>query len=411
MPEVVITGIGLITPLGDEPSDVVERVLRNESAAQPVPFSPPVFCRRFAPIVGFDAERHFPENKTLRLMNRDAQLAVVAARRAIQDAAIRPGVPKGSEDIALYGATGMSGMASEEVARLVRDAAAADGSLDLGRFGQVTLRRIRPVLSFKLLANMPICFVSIFEHLCGPNAVYTPWEGNGAQALAAGVRAVRSGDVPCALVGGCDVKTHALSLVSLQQLGVFDSWKQHGHGCIPGEGAAFLVLEDRAQAERRGARVYAVVRSVQVRTVPDGSDPGGTYRDLLERALEGRGFPNSGGQRLDDHEAGVARSSTAHPGAGGSSSARPGGAPSLILAADDGDAGRADAERAAWRAVGLDGTEILRPKTCLGNLFAAAAAVQVALAAELARGQRWRTLLVDCFGHGSEQAAFVLEAI
>ena len=140
------------------------------------------------------------------------------------------------------------------------NAAAADGSLDLERFGQVALRRIRPVLSFKILANMPICFVSIFENLRGPNAVYTPWEGQGAQAIAAGVRAVAEGEVPCAVVGGCDVKTHALAFLSLQQLGVFDSWRRHGAGSVPGEGAAFLVLEERAAAVRRGARVYATVR-------------------------------------------------------------------------------------------------------------------------------------------------------
>ena len=68
------------------------------------------------------------------------------------------------------------------------------------------------MLSFKILANMPICFVSIFENLRGPNAVYTPWEGQGAQAIAAGVRAVAEGEVPCAVVGGCDAAADASGL-------------------------------------------------------------------------------------------------------------------------------------------------------------------------------------------------------
>ena len=47
-------------------------------------------CPLFAPVADFDAQRYFPDNKTLRLMNRDAQMAVVAARLAMQDAAPGP---------------------------------------------------------------------------------------------------------------------------------------------------------------------------------------------------------------------------------------------------------------------------------------------------------------------------------
>ena len=77
---------------------------------------------------------------------------------------------------------------------------------------------------------MPLCFVSIFLNIKGPNAVYTPWEGNGAQAIAAGVRAIKNEEVPCVLVGGCDVKIRELSFINLQQLGIFDSWNKNGVG-------------------------------------------------------------------------------------------------------------------------------------------------------------------------------------
>jgi len=374
MTDVVITGIGMITSLGNEPGTVADRVLRAESAARPVLISPPVTCRRFAPVDDFDAARYFPENKTLRLMNRESQMAVVAARRAIEDAALEPGVSYPPEEIALYGATGLSGMASPEIARLVGDASAADGSLDLERFGRVTLRRIRPVLSFKILANMPVCFVSIFENLRGPNAVYTPWEGNGAQAIAAGIRAIRAGDAPCALVGGCDVKTHSLSLITLQQLGIFDSWTKHGDGCLPGEGAAFLVLESGQQAARRGARIYARIGSLMLRSVPADGRAVETLGELL------CGIGNHG---------------------------RP-----FVVAAEDGDVELAEAERAALEAARILAVSTARPKTCLGNLFAAAAAVQVALAAALAsRASARQQVLANCFGHGSEQASFLLEAV
>jgi 3-oxoacyl-(acyl-carrier-protein) synthase len=262
-------------------------------------------------------------------------------------------------------------MPADEIAKLVENAAAADGSLDLKRFGQVALKRIRPVLSFKILANMPICFVSIFEEIRGPNAVYTPWEGQGAQAIVAGIHAVAEGDVPCALVGGCDVKTHAFSFAALDQFGVLDSWTQHGKGCIPGEGAAFLVLENRERATRRHARIYAGVRGHASCSV--------TSKDSLADPL-----------------AGVLQELNMD--------SKP-----LIVAAADGDVGISEAEQTAMAKTGLAGCASIRPKAHVGNLFAAAAGVQMVLAAALA-SQRKTSVLANCFGYGTEHASFWLEA-
>jgi 3-oxoacyl-[acyl-carrier-protein] synthase II len=376
MVKVAITGIGLVTPLGSGADAVLDRILANDRAACPSPFSSSP-CRSYAPVPDFDAAEHFPDNKTLRLMNRDAQMAAVAARLAMQDAAVTPGALYAPDEIALYGATGLTGMPAEEIGRLVQGAAGPDGSLDMARMGQVALKRIRPVLSFKVLANMPICFVSIFENLRGPNAVYTPWEGQGAQAIATGIRAIAAGDVPCALVGGCDVKTHVFSFVTLEQLGVFDSWTQHNDGCIPGEGAAFLLLEDRQKALSRGANVYAVIRDHAIRPVMAGASLADTFRDV---------FCSLQSADLTDGP--------------------------MLVAASDGDVAVSEAEWSAINQARFCTGEVIRPKAHLGNLFAAAAAVQVGLAAALvARHGAPDQVLADCFGHGSEQAAFLLEAV
>jgi len=372
---VVVTGIGLVTPLGDTADRVRDRIGRGESASLTPPFhSPALACPLYAPIRDFDVQRHFPGNKTLRLMNRDAHLAVVAARAAMQDAGIVAGRTYPCEQVALYGATGFVDLPLTDVAGLVRHAAAADGSLDLRRFGSVGLKRVRPVLSFKLLANMPICFVSIFEQIRGENAVYTPWEGQGAQAIAAGIRAIRRGRVPCALVGGCDVKTHELALVSLQQSGAFESWLRHGRGCIPGEGSAFVVLENEQRAAARGARVHA-------------------------RIVDSRIGIIGGDRTLDDVCSTVIGSLAVGDQTG-------------LVAASDGDVSIGDAEQSALEKANIRVSHVVRPKQHMGNLFAAAAAVQVALAADMASGgEAGRRVLADCFGHGDEQAAFVLESV
>jgi len=373
---VVITGIGMVTPLGRSAEEVLKRILYSETAACKPDFEVSKFdCPVCAAVQDFDAEEYFPENKTLRLMNRDAQMAVVAARLAMEDAAVRSGEVYPSEDIALFGSTGTAGMSVEEISRVIRYAANDDGSLSLERFGSIALRRVRPVLTFRILANMPICFVSIFENIRGPNAVYTPWEGHGAQAVSAGFRAIGRGDVPCALVGGCDVKCRELSFVCLQQLGVFEPWKQYGSGSIPGEGAAFLVLEEETAAAKRGKRPYALIRDYVIKSMSDIS-------------------------HLEDIACSIM-----------SQLRRPGTAP-IMIGSGDGNCLVKTSETRAFERAHLECRDLLRPKSNMGDLFAAAAPAQVGLAAQLARQQeQGQAVIANCFGYGSEKAAFLLEAM
>jgi 3-oxoacyl-(acyl-carrier-protein) synthase len=375
---VVITGIGMVTPLGDRPSEVLARIEGGNTAFSHPPFHSDVFhCPFFAAIKDFDAEREFSDNKTLRLMNRDAQLAVMAANKAMRDAGIVAEDTYPADEIALYGSTGMAGLGLEELTGLIRHAAGDDGDLDLIRFGREALKRTRPVLSFKILANMPICFVSIFENIRGPNAIYTPWEGQGAYAIAAGVRAIRRGDVNCALVGGCDVKTHVISFIGLQQNNAFDSWQQSGQGTVPGEGAAFLVLEEEEQAVRRSARVYARLSDYRIRSIHDGIGSADIYRKILDGLCSAKD--------------------------------------AVLFAASDGDPVLAEAEQCACRKVNFHPRKIIRPKKHLGNLYASAAAVQVGLAAarvgHSVENETPCPAVANCFGLGDEQAAFVLEAV
>jgi 3-oxoacyl-[acyl-carrier-protein] synthase II len=367
---VVVTGLGMVTPLGTSAPEILARIKAGEKAARPTPFDFRHFaCQVCAEIPDFKPEAYVGESKTLRLMGRDALLAVAAARLAMADAGLKAGPDYPPEDIALYGATGLAGLPLAEVQPLIRHSALPDGAFDPRQFGAAALKRVRPVLSFKILSNMPICFVSMFEAIQGPNAVYNPWEGQGAQAIAAGVRAIECGDAPAALVGGCDVKTHELAFIGLEQRGIFGSWRTAGEGCIPGEGAAFLVLEQEAGAVARGARHYARIAGFSVCTTVSEQRRPEAYEALLSRLPL---LP----------------------------------AP-VVVSAADGDRVLRQAEEQALARVGLEKAVRVRPKAHLGNLFAAAAAVQVGLAAALA-GQAGR-VLANCFGYGREQAAFVLE--
>jgi 3-oxoacyl-[acyl-carrier-protein] synthase II len=369
---VVITGIGMVTPLGDEPQAVLGRLQAGESAAAtPTQFdASPFACPVCAVVKAFEPQRYVSEPKLVRLMNRDAQLAVAAAHLALGDAGIRAGAGYPAEDIALYGATGLAGLPLAEIAPLLKACTTAEGRFGLDQFGQAGLRAVSPILSFKILANMPVCFVSICENVQGPNAIYTPWEGQGAQAIEAGLRAVRCGESRCALVGGSDVKTRELAFLCLEQQGLFRSWKETRAGVIPAEGAVFLVLETERGAAERRARVHARLSECGM----SSSSKGEALVTAQVRAL----------------------SKLPHP------------LPSIVVGAAEADVASSQLEMETLERAAGAPVEILHPKPHVGNLFAAAAALQVALGALLAT-QRRRPVLAHGFGHGTEQAAFVLE--
>ena len=371
---VVITGIGMVTPLGDGPGDILAQIRAGTSAAAPPSTfdASAFFCPYCAEIPDFDPRRIFPENKTLRMMNRDALLAIVSARRAMEDAGLVIGTPYSGEDIGLFGSTGLAGMPLEDIRKLVDNAAGDHGELDLHRFGHEALKRVRPVLSFKILANMPICFVSIFEGIRGHNAVYTPWEGQGARAIEAGILAVQSGRTQVAMVGGCDTKSNLLGFIALQQHGLFDTWRETGMGPLPGEGSAFLVLEEESQAVARDAHIHARITDFAVRT-KDTQRPQGQLGDIIQSLVSPR--------------------------------------PEVIMGSSDGVAGEQESERQLIHEVAGSGVEILFPKPHMGNLFAASAAGQVALAATACETGACNTSLANCIGHGSEMGLFRLEAV
>jgi 3-oxoacyl-(acyl-carrier-protein) synthase len=371
---VIVTGIGMVTPLGSDAAQVLQRIRDGASTeGPPTGFDASTFdCPVCARVADFDSKQYVSELKMVRLMNHDAQLAVAAARLALNDAGVNSGTTYAPEEIALFGATGLAGLPLREVIPLVRVSAGLNGAFDLSRFGQAGLKTVSPILSFKILSNMPLCFVSINENIQGPNAIYTPWEGEGAQAIEAGVRALQAGDARCALVGGCDVKTHELAFASLQQEGLFVSWQETGKGVIPGEGSAFLVLETEKDAVARKARRYCCLSSLKLRPHCNREDLNHTRLDVL-RSLKLR--------KAD-----------------------------VLVGSTNRNEWQNDHESAMLDAAQISVRTKLYPKKQVGDLFAAAGLLQVALGAALT-GAGAETALVNCFGHGTTQAAFVLKGV
>lgn len=302
--EVVITGLGLVSGAGvgwEAHAGCEER-----TGARPGALSQ--FDGTTMPVqAAFQVARPRPQpfmkrRKDLKLMSRDARLAVQAAGLALSDAQITPmdpGTwPVAPEDAGLFMGVGLEPGNITELGYVAADCGTSNHGIDLDRLGAHSIDLIPPLSALKTLPNMALAHVSINLGLMGPGEALSPWGTSGFGALAVAVEAIERLECDFALVGAADsdvdlggVSTHArLGLaapLTLNQAQTDDLWGLGGF--ILGEGAAFFVVETRESAESRGAEVLARVDRVSGTAVP-GADLGAfdaaTMRAVVEPMRE-----------------------------------------------------------------------------------------------------------------------------
>ncbi|MBI3038796.1 hypothetical protein HYY75_07085 [bacterium] len=377
--DVFITGIGCVTPLGTSPNVLLDAIRAGQTAIKPSLFPSEIFyCKNNARVSNIDVESLIRDPKSLRLMNRDAVFAAAAARLAIEDAGVEIDKNIQGRRVGLFGSTGLMCLPLEEISPVLRASLDSNGKLDPKKLGNEGLKATRPVLSFKILSNMPVCFVSILEKIRGPNAIFNPWEGQGALAIIEAVRAISTGEADCALAGGCDQKANSMGFLSLQQHGVFDSWKNEGTGTAPSEGAVFLFLESSSSANRRKVKPYATIKGWKAGTIKRNLHSVEDEKKVLEFLLK-------------------------------SSVPRGASIGHLILSGDNGTMlNKLEEETFKGFFGSKPEIETVFPKHHLGNLFAAAAAGQLAVGAMMTRESGYASV-ANCLGHGSTTATFYLE--
>jgi len=238
-PEVRITGSGLVTCLGASR----EATLAAVKAGNRVQGSPFSFLAG-TPYGGcLAAQGQEPDLRGLiadrrmrKFMSRQAELAAVAAREALEEANL-PARGIAPDRIGLYAGVGLAAMDIAASTNLLRASLDEGGSFSLSRFSQNGLHTIHPLWSFHTLANMPACIVSVLESIKGDNGIYTPWEDQTAFALLEAAHALHEGTIDVAVVVASDTPSHPASMVELASSGFI----------APGEavasGAACLVLE------------------------------------------------------------------------------------------------------------------------------------------------------------------------
>jgi nodulation protein E len=248
MNRVVVTGIGVVSPIGCTLDKFWRNLVEGRSGIGPISVAPTerLTARVAAQVLDFDPALHF-EPKREGLLDRFSQFAVVAARAAVRDAQLEI-----TKELAL------------EAATIVGNAAGGQNSVDASYFklyGQ-NAPRVHPLTIPRWMVNAAVSQISMDLGLRGPTYTIASACASGTHAIGQAFQAVRTGQTRVAVAGGTEACLTVGTIKCWEALRVLSSdtcrpFSKTRSGLVLGEGAAMVVLETREHAAARGAPIYA----------------------------------------------------------------------------------------------------------------------------------------------------------
>lgn len=255
---VVITGLGAITPLGNDVASIWEAAKAGRSGAAPIThFDASKFKTQFAcEVKNFDANEHF-DRKKARQLDLYAQYGVVAARQAVADARL-DGEDIDKNRVGVIVAAGIGGLHTFE--------------LEAGYYAmhEESGPRYNPFFIPKMIADIASGHVSMEYGFHGPNYGVVSACASSNNAIIDAFNLIRLGKADAIVAGGAEAAIypagvggfnamHALSTRNDSPETASRPFSASRDGFVMGEGSAILVLEELEHALKRGAHIYAEV--------------------------------------------------------------------------------------------------------------------------------------------------------
>ena len=253
---VVVTGMGIISPLGNELEASWQNILAGRSGAKTVTaFDVTDYPTKFAaPVENFDDVNHL-DVKTKRRVDEFVQYGLVASKHAIENS----GLELNSIDSSRIGVSIGSGI----------------GGLDTIEKNALTLdkkgpRKISPFFVPGAIVNMVSGLVSIEYGLHGPNLSIVTACSSGNHSIGFSARSISHGDCDVMITGGSEMAITPLGLGGFSAVTALSTnnenptkasrpWDKDRDGFVLGDGAGVLVLEEYEHAKARSANIYAEV--------------------------------------------------------------------------------------------------------------------------------------------------------
>jgi len=296
---VVITGLGAVTGLGLGAAAMWEGLLAGRSGVGALTrVSPEAFaCGVGSEVRDFSAKDHVPKGyrKAVKVMARDTELAVAAARLAVADAGLttRSHNESDAPDFATtypqprLGCQIGAGLIAAETLELTQALATArvggesvpgritPGGFDMRAWGAAEgggggMSNLQPLWMLKYLPNMLACHVTIIHGAEGPSNTITCGEVSGLLSLGESLRVIQRGAADLCFSGGAESKINLMGMLRQTLAGRLAATRDPAApgaspfdpaspGTVPGEAGAIVIVEELAGAKARNANIYGEV--------------------------------------------------------------------------------------------------------------------------------------------------------
>lgn len=281
LPRVVITGLGVVSPLGNDPQRLYERLLQGESGISRLESIPteslPIACGAEAREFTGKIDNYGPLEKALqrtirkgsKVMCREIEMGVAVAQLALTDAGLTAEIRDPHRTGVIYGCDYIMTL-PEEFAAGVQKCLNEDGEFQFDQWGAKGKPEVNPLWLLKYLPNMPASHIAIYNNLQGPNNSITIREASAPAAIGEAFVTLQRGHADVILVGSTGSKVHPFRTMHAcmqeelaadrddpaQMSRPFDADRD---GSVLGEGAGAMILETLEHAEARGASILGEV--------------------------------------------------------------------------------------------------------------------------------------------------------
>jgi len=313
MRRVVITGIGVICPIGIGAAVFWDHLLAGKSGISAIEaFDPAGFPSRIAgQIPAYKIGDYVPKSyrKATKVMARDIELAVVAADDAFKNSGLKSKAYTDTPTInpVRFGCNIGAALISAELGELTtamypaRDA----GALDLKKWGSEGMNNLTPLWLLKYLPNMLACHVTIIHELKGPSNTITCADASSHLAIGEAFRTIQRGKADLAICGGAESRINPMGLIRQTLLKrvteaandapatALRPFDVDAAGTVIGEGGGLFIIEEYEHARARGARIYAELvgfgASQDAYRVTEAAPDGHSYGTAIAKALQEAG--------------------------------------------------------------------------------------------------------------------------